>query len=209
MASIEHLPMWIYRLTSLPSVLIHIPVVPTSLFFATFTLLSDTDGDCNYSRCQVRSYFPPRSTTKWNKTRRQKCYVCTCTEQNQNEKRTECHGPLIHNTRIHTAFSRALLRHFSPRYSASRQTPPNHTVCIRTGVPHKQQWTVLLHWTISQKVMQRNNDLYSCNGHLQPLFPFLALTILGFACFASNANITLCNTKMLRDVNQHIPLEFP
>lgn len=75
-----------YKITSLPSVVIHIFVAPTLLFFVTFILLADIDGECNYSRYQVRSYFPLRSTTKWKKTWREKCYVCTCTEQNQMKK---------------------------------------------------------------------------------------------------------------------------
>lgn len=116
MASIEHFPMWMYKITSLPSVVIHIFVVPTSLFFVTFILLADIDGECNYSRSQVRSYFPPRWTTKWKKNLEGKVLCLYMHWAKPNEKRTECHDPLIHNTRIHTAFSRALLRHFSPWY---------------------------------------------------------------------------------------------
>lgn len=67
-----------------------------------FIFLVDIDGDHNYLRYKVRSYFPLRSITKYRKTwgkKEKKCHVCTRTEQHKN-KPTKCHDLFIQNTRV-------------------------------------------------------------------------------------------------------------
>lgn len=118
MAAREHFPTWIYEITSLPSAIINVFVVPMLHFFILFILLVERDADWNYSRYQARSYFL-RLVSKGRKTWRgkKKCTVVQFTEWNKNNKNNKMSWPAHSSTSL---FSRALLRHLSTWYWSAK-----------------------------------------------------------------------------------------